>query len=66
MAAVFHWSTQRRKNTLLLPWLQDAPIFTFVAIFPVTLDAVFKYWIFKGLNAKNPAAAVTLKSLDRH
>ena len=45
---------------------QEAPIYTFVAIVPVTMDALFKYWIFKGLNRKNPAAAVTLKNMDRH
>ena len=50
------------------PWcvVQEGPIYTFVAIVPVTMDALFKYWIFKGLNRKNPAAAVTLKSMDRH
>lgn len=46
--------------------MQEAPIYTFVAIVPVTMDALFKYWIFKGLNSKNPAAAVTLKNMDRH
>lgn len=46
--------------------VQEAPIYTFVAIVPVTMDALFKYWIFKGLNRKNPAAAVTLKNMDRH
>ncbi|KAL3131288.1 hypothetical protein ABBQ38_000581 [Trebouxia sp. C0009 RCD-2024] len=46
--------------------VEEAPIYTFVAIVPVTMDALFKYWIFKGLNRKNPAAAVTLKNMDRH
>jgi hypothetical protein len=45
---------------------QDAPIYIFVAIVPVTMDAIFKYWIFKGLNRQNPAAAATLRSMDRH
>ena len=45
---------------------QEAPIYIFVAIVPVTMDAYFKLWIFRGLNSKNPAAAVTLKSMDRH
>ncbi len=45
---------------------QEAPIYIFVAIVPVTMDAYFKLWIFRGLNRKNPAAAVTLKSMDRH
>ncbi|KAK9815440.1 hypothetical protein WJX72_003688 [[Myrmecia] bisecta] len=46
--------------------VEEAPIYLFVAIVPVTMDALFKYWIFKGLNRKNPASAVTLKSMDRH
>ena len=46
--------------------VQEAPIYIFVAIVPVTMDAYFKLWIFRGLNRKNPAAAVTLKSMDRH
>ncbi len=45
---------------------QEAPIYVFVAIVPVTMDAVFKLWIFRGLNRQNPAAAVTLRSMDRH
>lgn len=45
---------------------QEAPIYIFVAIVPVTMDAYFKLWIFRGLNSRNPAAAVTLKSMDRH
>ncbi len=45
---------------------QEAPIYIFVAVVPVTMDAYFKLWIFRGLNRKNPAAAVTLKSMDRH
>ena len=46
--------------------VQEGPIYSFVAVVPVTMDALFKYWIFKGLNRKNPAAAVTLKNMDRH
>lgn len=46
--------------------IEEAPIYTFVAIVPVTMDALFKYWIFKGLNRQNPAAAATLKQMDRH
>lgn len=38
----------------------------FVATIPVILDSIFKYWIFVGLNRKDPAATVTLKSMDRH
>lgn len=46
--------------------VQDKSIFIFVAIVPVVMDAIFKYWIFKGLNRENPAAAATLRSMDRH
>ncbi|KAK9808357.1 hypothetical protein WJX73_005703 [Symbiochloris irregularis] len=46
--------------------VDNGPIFVFVAIVPVTLDAMFKYWIFKGLNRQSPAAAVTLRNMDRH
>ncbi|KAK9868997.1 hypothetical protein WJX84_006948 [Apatococcus fuscideae] len=45
---------------------EESSIFIFVAIVPVTMDALFKYWIFKGLNRRNPAAAVTLRQMDRH
>lgn len=38
----------------------------FIATVPVAADAVFKLWIFKGLNRANPSAAVTLKQMDRH
>jgi len=38
----------------------------FVATIPVILDSFFKYWIFVGLNRRDPAAAVTLRSMDRH
>lgn len=38
----------------------------FVATVPVLLDSLFKYWIFVGLNKQSPAAAVTLKMMDRH
>jgi CemA family len=37
-----------------------------VAVVPVIMDSFFKYWIFVGLNRADPAAAVTLKSMDRH
>ena len=49
-------------------WLdaQEGPIYAFVAIVPVTMDAFFKLWIFRGLNRQNPASAVTLKNMDRH
>lgn len=38
----------------------------FVATVPVILDSLFKYWIFVGLNKIDPAAAVTLRQMDRH
>eukprot|EP00884_Botryococcus_braunii_P015404 jgi/Botrbrau1/2547/Bobra.0079s0034.1 len=46
--------------------VEEAPIYVFVGIVPVVMDAFFKLWIFKGLNRQNPAAAVTLKTMDRH
>ena len=38
----------------------------FVATVPVLLDSLFKYWIFVELNKVDPAAAVTLRQMDRH
>jgi hypothetical protein len=38
----------------------------FVAFVPVLLDSLFKYWIFVELNKIDPAAAVTLRQMDRH
>jgi len=38
----------------------------FIATVPVVADAFFKLWIFKGLNRANPAAAVTLKEMDKN
>ena len=38
----------------------------FVATVPVLLDSLFKYWIFVGLNKVDPAAAVTLRQVNRH
>ena len=38
----------------------------FVATVPVLLDSLFKYWIFVELNKIDPAAAVTLRQMDRH
>ncbi|GMH32934.1 hypothetical protein BSKO_00768 [Bryopsis sp. KO-2023] len=45
---------------------EESAIYIFVATVPVLLDTCFKYWIFEGLNRKSPAAAVTLKTMDRH
>jgi hypothetical protein len=38
----------------------------FVATVPVLMDAWLKYWVFVGLNKVDPAAAVTLRQMDRH
>jgi len=46
--------------------LQEDTSHVFVSIVPVVLDSFFKYWIFVGLNRQDPAATVTLKSMDRH
>lgn len=45
---------------------QDEGIKLFVAAVPVLMDTIFKYWIFVGLNREDPAAAVTLRQMDRH
>ena len=38
--------------------------FLFIATFPVILDAVFKYWIFRYLNRSSPSAVATYKSMN--
>ena len=48
-------------SSLLWSQVGESSIYLFVAIVPVTMDALFKYWIFKGLNRQSPAAAVTLR-----
>ena len=48
------------------PTAQEDTSHVFVSIVPVVLDSFFKYWIFVGLNRQDPAATVTLKSMDRH
>ncbi|PRW20451.1 Chloroplast envelope membrane [Chlorella sorokiniana] len=45
---------------------EDELIHIFVATVPVLLDSLFKVWIFVGLNKADPAAAVTLRQMDRH
>ncbi len=50
----------------MLLYVQEDASHIFVAIVPVVLDSFFKYWIFVGLNRQDPAATVTLKSMDRH
>jgi len=38
--------------------------FMFIATFPVMLDAVFKYWIFRYLNQISPSAVATYKNMN--
>ena len=38
-------------------------ILLFVALFPVFLDTVFKYWIFRYLNKISPSTVVTYHSM---
>lgn len=37
----------------------------FIAIVPVTLDVVVKYWIFRYLNRSSPSAVVTYRSMNQ-
>ncbi len=39
-------------------------IFLFIATFPVVLDTVFKYWIFRYLNRISPSAVATYKNMN--
>lgn len=39
-------------------------IFLFIATFPVVLDTVFKYWIFRYLNQVSPSAVATYKDMN--
>ncbi|MBW4487914.1 MAG: proton extrusion protein PcxA [Trichocoleus desertorum ATA4-8-CV12] len=39
-------------------------IFLFIATFPVILDTVFKYWIFRYLSRTSPSAVATLKNMN--
>lgn len=39
-------------------------IFTFIATFPVILNTIFKYWIFRYLSRLSPSALATLKEMD--
>jgi hypothetical protein len=39
-------------------------IFLFIATFPVILDTVFKYWIFRYLNRVSPSAVSVLKTMN--
>jgi hypothetical protein len=46
--------------------LPESPnfIFLFVATFPVVLDTVFKYWIFRYLNQISPSAVATYRNMN--
>lgn len=46
-----------------LPANQDF-IFLFIATFPVILDTIFKYWIFRYLNRISPSAVATYKNMN--
>jgi hypothetical protein len=39
-------------------------IFLFIATFPVILDTIFKYWIFRYLNRISPSAVATFKNMN--
>ncbi|MBN3897654.1 MAG: proton extrusion protein PcxA [Nostoc sp. NOS(2021)] len=46
-----------------LPASKNA-IFFFIATFPVILNTIFKYWIFRYLSRLSPSALATLKEMD--
>ncbi|MBC1222313.1 proton extrusion protein PcxA, partial [Nostoc sp. UCD120] len=46
-----------------LPASRNA-IFVFIATFPVILNTIFKYWIFRYLSRLSPSALATLKEMD--
>ena len=46
-----------------LPENQDFN-FLFIATFPVILDTVFKYWIFRYLNSISPSAVATYRNMN--
>lgn len=46
-----------------IPENQDF-IFLFIATFPVILDSVFKYWIFRYLNRVSPSAVATYRNMN--
>jgi hypothetical protein len=39
-------------------------IFIFIATFPVILDTIFKYWIFRYLNRVSPSAVATYHNMN--
>jgi hypothetical protein len=50
-------------NHLGIPADRSA-IFLFIATFPVILDTIFKYWVFRYLNQISPSAVATLKNMN--
>lgn len=46
-----------------LPANRDS-IFLFIATFPVILDTIFKYWIFRYLNRISPSAVATYRNMN--
>lgn len=44
----------------------DSAIYLFVAVVPVTMDTIFKYWVFRYLNRLAPSATVTYRAMNRH
>ncbi|MBW4634471.1 MAG: proton extrusion protein PcxA [Iphinoe sp. HA4291-MV1] len=46
-----------------LPANRDA-MYLFIATFPVILDTIFKYWIFRFLSRLSPSALATLKEMN--
>ncbi|MBD1845227.1 proton extrusion protein PcxA [Cyanobacteria bacterium FACHB-63] len=46
-----------------LPTSRDF-IFLFIATFPVILDTIFKYWIFRYLNRVSPSAVATYREMN--
>lgn len=51
------------SHHLGLPENEDF-IFLFIATFPVILDSVFKYWIFRYLNRVSPSAVATYRNMN--
>jgi CemA family len=51
------------SNHLGLPTSRNF-IFLFIATFPVILDTIFKYWIFRYLNRVSPSAVATYKEMN--
>lgn len=54
---------ERLAEHLAIPPTRDI-IFIFIATFPVILDTIFKYWIFRYLSRISPSALATLKEMD--